>query len=43
MPTPEPISIATAITALTSIGILPVITVVAVLGIAVMLYKRFRK
>jgi hypothetical protein len=42
MPTPEPISIATSITALTSIGVLPVITVMAVLGIATALYKRFR-
>jgi len=43
MPTPEAISIATSITALDDIGVLPVITVMAVLGIAVMLYKRFRK
>jgi len=37
------LDIAGAITALTSIGVLPVITVAAVLGIAVTLYKRFRK
>lgn len=43
MPTPEPISIATAIDALDALAILPVITVAAVLGLAVMLYKRFRK
>jgi hypothetical protein len=35
--------IAAAITALTDIGVLPVITVAAVLSIAVLLYKRFRK
>lgn len=36
-------TIAAAITALTDIGVLPVITVVAVLGLATTLYKRFRK
>jgi hypothetical protein len=36
-------TIAAAITALTDIGVLPVITVAAVLGLAVTLYKRFRK
>ncbi len=35
--------IAAAITALTDIGVLPVITVAAVLTLAVTLYKRFRK
>ena len=36
-------TIAAAIDALTTIGVLPVITVVAVLGLATTLYKRFRK
>lgn len=36
-------TIAAAITALTDLGILPVITVAAVVGIASMLYRRFRK
>lgn len=36
-------SIAAAITALTDLGVLPVITVAATIGIAAMLYKRFRK
>jgi hypothetical protein len=36
-------TIAAAITALTDIGVLPVITVAAVLTIAVSLYKRFRR
>lgn len=35
--------IAAAIEALTDIGVLPVITVAAVLTLAVSLYKRFRK
>ncbi len=37
------LTIADAIAALTSIGVLPVITVAAVLTLAVSLYKRFRK
>lgn len=37
------LSIADAIAALTSLGVLPVITVAAVVGIASMLYRRFRK
>lgn len=36
-------TIAAAITALTDIGVLPVITVAAVLTLAVSLYKRFRR
>lgn len=36
-------TIAAAIAALTEIGVLPIITVVAVLGLATTLYKRFRK
>lgn len=37
------IDIAGAIAALTQIGVLPVITVVAVISLAVVLYKRFRR
>lgn len=40
---PDPISIATAISALTDIGLLPIITVAAVLSLATLIYKRFRK
>lgn len=40
---PDPISIATAIEALTDIGLLPIITVAAVLSLATLIYKRFRK
>lgn len=36
-------TIADAITALTDIGVLPVITVAAVLSLATLIYKRFRK
>lgn len=35
--------LAAAITALTDIGVLPVITVAAVLSLATVVYKRFRK
>lgn len=35
--------LAAAITALTDLGVLPVITLAAVVGIASMLYRRFRK
>lgn len=37
------IDLATAISALTSLGVLPVITLGAVIFIAGVLYKRFRK
>jgi hypothetical protein len=37
------IDVAGAIAALTSLGVLPVITLAAVIGVATMLYKRFRK
>ena len=43
MPTPEPVSIAAAIQGLTDLGVFPVIAVAAVLTLATMLYKRFRK
>ena len=36
-------TLADAITALTDIGVLPVITVAATLSLAVLVYKRFRK
>jgi len=36
-------TLAAAITALTDIGVLPIISVVAVLGLATLVYKRFRK
>jgi len=36
-------NLAAAIGALTDLGVLPVITLAAVVGIAEMLYKRFRK
>jgi len=42
-PTAVPIDIASAISALTDLGVLPVITLAAVVGIAAMLYRRFRK
>lgn len=35
--------LADAITALTSLGVLPVITLAAVIGVASMLYRRFRR
>lgn len=35
-------TLAAAITALTDLGVLPVITLAATIGIASMLYKRFR-
>lgn len=35
-------TLAAAIAALTTIGVLPVITLAATIGIAAMLYKRFR-
>lgn len=35
--------LADAIAALTTIGVLPVITVAAVLSLATVIYKRFRK
>lgn len=35
--------LAAAISALTDIGVLPVISVVAVIGLATYVYKRFRK
>lgn len=35
--------LADAITALTDLGVLPVITVAAVIGLASMLYARFRR
>jgi len=35
--------LASAITALTDIGILPVITIAATLSLATLVYKRFRK
>lgn len=37
------IDVTAAIGALTSLGVLPVITLAAVVGVAAMLYKRFRK
>lgn len=37
------LDIASAIAALTSLGVLPVITVAATISIAALLYKRFRK
>jgi len=45
MPTPVPavIDFANSVTALTDIGVLPVITLGAVIFIAGVLYKRFRK
>lgn len=36
-------TIADAITALTDIGVLPVITIAATLTLATVIYKRFRK
>ena len=36
-------TLAAAITALTDLGVLPVITLAATIGIASMLYKRFRR
>lgn len=36
-------TIAAAIAALTEIGVLPIITVAAVLSLATLVYKRFRK
>lgn len=36
------ITVAGAIAALTSLGVLPVITVAALITVATMLYKRFR-
>lgn len=35
-------TLAAAITALTDLGVLPVITLAATIGIAAMLYRRFR-
>jgi len=35
--------VAAAVQVLTDLGVLPVITVSAVIGLAAMLYKRFRK
>lgn len=35
--------LAAAIAVLTDLGVLPVITVAATIGLGVMLYKRFRK
>jgi len=43
MPTPMPLDVASAVSTLATLGVLPVITVGAVIGLAVMLYKRFRK
>lgn len=37
------IDLAGAIDALTDLGVLPVIALAAVIGVATMLYKRFRK
>lgn len=37
------IDVASAVAALTTLGVLPVITLAAVVGVASMLYKRFRK
>ncbi len=39
----EGIDLASAVAALTSLGVLPVITIAATISIAVVLYKRFRK
>lgn len=36
-------TIAAAISALTDIGVLPIITVAAVLSLATLVYRRFRK
>lgn len=36
-------TLADAITALTDIGVLPVITIAATLSLATVIYKRFRK
>jgi hypothetical protein len=36
-------TLAAAITALTDLGVLPVITIAATLSLAVIVYKRFRK
>jgi hypothetical protein len=41
-PTPIAIDLATAVATLTTLGVLPVIILAAVVGIASMLYKRFR-
>ena len=37
------VDLASAIEALTDLGVLPVIAIAAVVGVATMLYKRFRK
>jgi cytochrome bd-type quinol oxidase subunit 2 len=37
------VDIANAVSALTTLGVLPIITVVAVLTLATTIYKRFRK
>lgn len=42
-PTPPDLSIGGSITALTDLGVLPVITIAAVVGIAAMLYRRFKR
>lgn len=42
-PTPDPISISAAVSSLSLLGVLPVITLGAVIFVAGMLYRRFRK
>lgn len=43
MPTPEPVSVFYAVEALTDLGVFPIVAVAAVLFLATMIYKRFRK
>jgi len=43
MPTATPLDVTSAVNTLTTLGVLPVITVAAVIGLASMLYRRFRK
>jgi len=40
---PYPVTIAGAIQALTDLGLFPLLAVVAVLALATLIYKRFRK
>lgn len=39
----DPISIESAVSVLTTLGVLPVITFAALIGLASTLYKRFRR
>lgn len=41
--TPPPVTLTAAVTQLTDIGLFPIIAVAAVLTLATLLYKRFRK